>query len=60
LTACPDAAMSCIIDHFRRNPSSSGAAGQVTIDSNRGPRRPLGIKEIRNGKFEWVRRKVEL
>ncbi len=60
LVACPDAKLDCFTEHFKKHSDYSGAAGSLRINENRGPQRPMGIKEIRDGKFEWVLRDIVL
>ena len=60
LRACPSASLDCLMSYFKETPNFTGVAGTLTIDHNRGPIRPLGLKEIRNGKFVWVTKKIEL
>ena len=60
LAACPSAALPCLSSFFRSKPTFEGAAGTLTIDEHRGPLRPLGLQEIRDGKFVWVTKKIAL
>lgn len=60
LRSCSSAELECLLAHFREMPDYHGVAGMLTIDSKRGPVRPFGLKEIRNGEFVWLAKDIPL
>jgi branched-chain amino acid transport system substrate-binding protein len=60
LVGCGSIGASCILKYFKSLGEVDGISGKVVFQSNGGALRPFGIKEIRQGKFEWVVDEVRL
>jgi len=48
----------CVLDFFATLGTFNGVGGSVTIDHNRSPTRPYGIKTLKAGGYQWVTGKI--
>jgi branched-chain amino acid transport system substrate-binding protein len=60
LNYCDRNESSCILKHFKNLGKVDGIAGQIIFQPNGGALRPFGIKQIHDGKFQWVIDEVDL
>jgi branched-chain amino acid transport system substrate-binding protein len=60
LNHCDRNESSCVLTYFKNLGKIDGIAGQVVFQSNGGALRPFGIKQIHDGKFQWVVDEVDL
>ncbi|RIL12538.1 MAG: hypothetical protein DCC75_00250 [Proteobacteria bacterium] len=58
LNKCGRSDPPCVLDYFATLGTFNGVGGSVTIDQNRSPTRPYGIKTFKADNYQWVTRKV--
>lgn len=60
LDSCETGNAQCILNYFKILGLENGISGEIVHGQDGGALRPYGIKQIRNGNFEWVVRKIVL
>ncbi len=60
LDTCGSENAKCIAFFFKHFGTYRGISGDMTFNNDGSITRPFGIKEVRNGKFEWVEKRIEL
>lgn len=60
VTKCGVKNSECVKDFFATMGDSRGLAGDVHFEKNGGALRPYGLKQYKDGKFEWVEKHISL
>ena len=58
LNSCTVSDIGCIRRFFQREEGFEGVSGFMKFEKNGSTTRPFGIKQIKNGQFEWVERSL--